>query len=241
MEQFRNWRWYRGLGGGPIVDLGSHQIDIYNWFLGARPRASWRAAALDYYDPKTHEWYDTVMAIYEYATPAGPGARVLPDPDHNGSQGYYETFMGDQGSLEISESEATTGLLYRDQRPRLGLVGEEGLGHGAEAQEPKPQDGGAVLDVRESVRPPSNACRSSCATRTTSPTSRTSSTPFADGEAQLPGRSRLRDGGHGAEGQRGDRREAAAVVPAGGLQGMTRGTQAGSPACRWPRSWPCGS
>jgi predicted dehydrogenase len=28
MHQFRNWRWYKGLGGGPIVDLGSHQIDI---------------------------------------------------------------------------------------------------------------------------------------------------------------------------------------------------------------------
>lgn len=33
MPQFRNWRWYKGLGGGPIVDLGSHQIDVYSWFL----------------------------------------------------------------------------------------------------------------------------------------------------------------------------------------------------------------
>src|SRR4030095_10325152 len=37
MHQFRNWRWYKGLGGGPIVDLGSHQIDIYNWLLHAPP------------------------------------------------------------------------------------------------------------------------------------------------------------------------------------------------------------
>ena len=37
MKQFRNWRWYKGLGGGPIVDLGSHQIDIYSWFLEAQP------------------------------------------------------------------------------------------------------------------------------------------------------------------------------------------------------------
>src|SRR6188472_1103454 len=37
MHQFRNWRWYKGKGGGPIVDLGSHQIDIYSWFLGANP------------------------------------------------------------------------------------------------------------------------------------------------------------------------------------------------------------
>ncbi len=38
MEQFRNWRWYKKLGGGPIVDLGSHQIDIYAWFLNALPK-----------------------------------------------------------------------------------------------------------------------------------------------------------------------------------------------------------
>ena len=33
MSQFRNWRWYKGLGGGPIVDLGSHQIDVYSLSL----------------------------------------------------------------------------------------------------------------------------------------------------------------------------------------------------------------
>ena len=37
MHQFRNWRWYKGLGGGPVVDLGSHQIDIYNCFLKSHP------------------------------------------------------------------------------------------------------------------------------------------------------------------------------------------------------------
>ncbi len=30
MHQYRNWRWYKGLGGGPLSDLGSHQIDIFN-------------------------------------------------------------------------------------------------------------------------------------------------------------------------------------------------------------------
>ena len=45
MQQFRNWRWYKGLGGGPVVDLGSHQIDIYNWFLQDPPSSSSPAAA----------------------------------------------------------------------------------------------------------------------------------------------------------------------------------------------------
>ena len=34
MHQFRNWRWFKGLGGGPLSDLGAHQIDIFNWWLG---------------------------------------------------------------------------------------------------------------------------------------------------------------------------------------------------------------
>src|SRR5512136_3029167 len=49
MHQYRNWRWYKGLGGGPIVDLGSHQIDIYNWFLKARPIAVTASGGTDYY------------------------------------------------------------------------------------------------------------------------------------------------------------------------------------------------
>ena len=34
MHQFRNWRWFKGLGGGPLSDLGAHQIDIFNWWFG---------------------------------------------------------------------------------------------------------------------------------------------------------------------------------------------------------------
>ncbi len=37
MDHFRNWRWYRKFSAGPIADLGSHQIDIFSWFLHAEP------------------------------------------------------------------------------------------------------------------------------------------------------------------------------------------------------------
>ena len=29
MHQFRNWRWFKALGGGPLSDLGAHQIDQF--------------------------------------------------------------------------------------------------------------------------------------------------------------------------------------------------------------------
>jgi predicted dehydrogenase len=158
MHEFRNWRWYKGKGGGPIVDLGSHQIDIYNWFLGGPPAHVMASGGLDYHDPKTHEWYDTVMAIYEYETQAGPVRAYYQTQTTNGSQGYFETFMGDQGTLVISESEQNyPGRLYRDPNApawdewvRRGWVTAPKLQQEEEEEE---EEKAAVLDVRESISP----------------------------------------------------------------------------------------
>lgn len=152
MEAFRNWRWYKDLGGGPIVDLGSHQIDIYNWFLDAQPRSVIASGGTDYYDKKTHEWYDTVMAVYEYETKDGIARAYYQTQTTNSAQGYFETFMGDHGTLHISES-AARGSVYReqgahvpqwDQWVKLGLI----------EQPPKVEEedlASVVLDVRETV------------------------------------------------------------------------------------------
>ncbi len=155
MHQFRNWRWYKGKGGGPIVDLGSHQIDIYNWFLGVPPTAVMASGGLDYHDPSNHEWYDTVMAIYEYDTPAGKVRAYYQTQTTNGSQGYFENFMGDQGTLVLSESEANyPGFLYRDPNaPTWDEWVQKGWVSAPQVQELKPKNEGAVLDVRESVSP----------------------------------------------------------------------------------------
>lgn len=69
MHEFRNWRWFKKYAGGPISDLGAHQIDVYNWMLGANPRMCIASGGVDYY--KTHEWYDNAIAIYEYPTKDG--------------------------------------------------------------------------------------------------------------------------------------------------------------------------
>jgi len=155
MEQFRNWRWYKGLGGGPIVDLGSHQIDIYNWFLGAAPAHVMASGGNDYHDPATHEWYDTAMVIYEYETKAGPVRAYYQTQTTNGSQGYFENFMGDQGTLVISESEANyPGFLYRDPNaPAWDSWVQKGWVSAPKIQEAKAEGEEAALDVRESVSP----------------------------------------------------------------------------------------
>jgi predicted dehydrogenase len=115
MERFRNWRWYRKFSGGAMADLGSHQVDVFNWVLKARPRALLAAGGLDYY--KGREWYDNVMAIYEYATAAGPVRafyQVLNTTSHGG---FFETLMGDEGSLVISE-DSRIGELFREAGAR---------------------------------------------------------------------------------------------------------------------------
>ncbi len=155
MAQFRNWRWYKGLGGGPIVDLGSHQIDIYSWFLGANPSGVMASGGLLYHDPATHEWYDTVMVVYDFDTARGPVKAFYQTQTTNGSQGYFENFMGDQGTLLISESEVNyAGQLYRDPNaPAWDTWIQKGYVTAPRIREVKEQEDGAVADVRESVSP----------------------------------------------------------------------------------------
>ena len=182
MEQFLNWRWYRGLGGGPIVDLGSHQIDIFNWFLGARPASVMASGGTDYYSKDTHEWYDTVMAVYEYADAARHRAGVLPDAHHQRLRRLLRAVHGRPGvARDLRVGRAGQGVPRRRERARLGFAREAGPADGAQ--------GGAeaaaatvVLDVRETAPPPSYALPVQIdSSSITSRTSRTSSTPSAAG------------------------------------------------------------
>ena len=154
MHEFRNWRWYRHLGGGPVVDLGSHQLDIYNWFLDAQPTSIVASGGIDYYDRTTHEWFDSVLATFEFQTREGKVRAFYQTISTNSNQGYSESFMGDQGTLIISES-ASRGAAYReptapewDKWVSLGYLK-------APAAEPKKAQTDAVLDVRETLAPPS--------------------------------------------------------------------------------------
>ncbi len=152
MHQFRNWRWYKGLGGGPIVDLGSHQIDIFSWFLDAMPVSVVASGGLDYYDRKLHEWYDTVMAIYEFQTEHGIVRAFYQTLTTNSNQGYFETFMGDQGTLNISESAGRGGIYRERSAPEWTKWVDLGYMHAPVEEAAVTEQ--LVLDVRETVAPP---------------------------------------------------------------------------------------
>ncbi|MCC5875514.1 MAG: Gfo/Idh/MocA family oxidoreductase, partial [Candidatus Sumerlaeia bacterium] len=114
MDQFVNWRWYKKYSGGPIVDLGSHQLEVYNWFLGATPKAVLASGGIDYYDDG-REWYDNVMVIYEYLTEQGPARAFYQVLNTSSHGGFSETFMGDEGTMVISE-DASVGHILREVR-----------------------------------------------------------------------------------------------------------------------------
>ena len=120
MQKFRNWRWYKKYSGGPIADLGSHQIDIFNWYIGASPRAVMASGGMDW--SEGIEWYDNINAIYEWEVPADGGKKRIvrgfyQTLSFTSNGGYAETFVGDEGSLIISENAAIGGIRREQDAP----------------------------------------------------------------------------------------------------------------------------
>ena len=101
MEHFRNWRWYRKYSAGPIADLGSHQIDIFSWFLGADPRRVVAMGDTDYFTDR--EWFSDVLCTYDYKTAEGSTRAFYQVLNTNSYGHYFERFGGDGGSIVISE------------------------------------------------------------------------------------------------------------------------------------------
>jgi predicted dehydrogenase len=112
MEEFRNWRWFKKYGGGPIVDLGSHQIDLFSWVFKTNPKTAVASGGVDFYPNR--EWYDNVMVIYEYDSPEGTARAFYQVQTTTSHGGFYETFMGENGSLVLSEVPQKGNWAYRE-------------------------------------------------------------------------------------------------------------------------------
>ncbi|MCJ7586460.1 MAG: Gfo/Idh/MocA family oxidoreductase [Candidatus Aminicenantes bacterium] len=126
MTEFRNWRWYKKYGGGPIVDLGSHQIDLFAWVFGTNPSSVVASGGVDTY--KGREWFDNVMAIFEFETAQGAARAFYQVQTTTKHGGFYETFMGDDGSLVISEVAQRGNWAMREAHaPEWDSLVKEGL------------------------------------------------------------------------------------------------------------------
>ena len=150
MHQFRNWRWFKALGGGPLSDLGAHQIDIFNWWFGVKPRAVLGSAGADYY--KNHEWYDNAMVIYEFPLPEGVArAFYQVQTTTSAGGGYFEYFMGDEGSLKMSENPKLTSIYREARTPSWDEWIHKNYIRAAKAPAMEAPEDAAKVDVRETA------------------------------------------------------------------------------------------
>jgi len=166
MSQFRNWRWYSKYGGGPISDLGAHQIDLFNWMFNATPKSVIASGGNDYYE--NYEFPDNVMCIYEYDVPGKGISRAYYQVlTTTGSQGFYEKFMGENGTIAISENDAVNQIYREAHAPSWAPYAKQGLVRKIVKEEdihhkfwehPKPWyrpsqwlDTNSVVDVRETA------------------------------------------------------------------------------------------
>ena len=151
MQQFMNWRTFRDLSGGPISDLGAHQIDIFGWFLGVAPKSVFASGGNDFF--KTREHFDNVMAIFEYDTPQG-GVRafyqVLTTTSAGG--GFWESFMGTEATIKISEIASASAIYREDSAPPWDGLVERGILKRSPAP-PKPAPSADAVASYESAPP----------------------------------------------------------------------------------------
>ena len=149
MHQFRNWRWFKGLGGGPLSDLGSHQIDIFNWWMGTTPKSVIGSGGLDYY--KNHDWYDNAIVIYEYPLADGVArAFYQVQTTTSAGGGYFEMFMGDDGTIKMSEDPSLCAI-YREARA-TSVSWDDLAGKGYVRARAISADDAAKVDVRETAQ-----------------------------------------------------------------------------------------
>ena len=115
-EQFLNWRWFYKYGGGSMVDLGSHQIDLFIWAWGVPPSSVRAVGGKDAFNPPRMA-YDRMYCIYEFKMPDGTKNEAIYQViSSNARGGFYEQFMGVNASLTIAEISARGNTVQRELR-----------------------------------------------------------------------------------------------------------------------------
>jgi predicted dehydrogenase len=116
LEELVNWRLYRQYSQGLMAELGSHQLDVADWFHGAPPkRLSAMGGIYRYKDGRT-------VADHVYVTCEYPAGKLSPNGltvtftsiQSNKLDNYYEQFMGTKGTIILS-GEVEAMLFAEDQ------------------------------------------------------------------------------------------------------------------------------
>lgn len=129
MHELRNWRHYKRCGCGPFADLGAPMVDAIGVLLAGRPRSILAGGGCDFYQGR--ENCDNVLAILDYATPAGTVRGGFQVFTTTSGIGNWEELFGTEASLRLSESARWNKVFREPHAPdwepwvREGLVVKE--------------------------------------------------------------------------------------------------------------------
>ena len=98
LEHLRNWRLYWKYSQGLMAELGSHQIQVLNWFTDGQPTAVFGTGGIERHRDG-REVFDHVYLIYEY--PDGLTV-TYSSIQSNAFEHYYEEFMGTEGTIILT-------------------------------------------------------------------------------------------------------------------------------------------
>lgn len=153
LEKRLNWRLYRAFSGGLMAELGSHQLDVVNWFLGTPPKRVFASGGIDYYRDG-REVLDNIFCMYEYemAPPKMPnhggGAKpytvrvIYSSLCNNAYEGAAELVMGTKGTLYLTSAK---GLLFREK-------GADNVGWDAETSRTAADANAAVVTAGKTLK-----------------------------------------------------------------------------------------
>lgn len=116
LERRLNWRLYRQYSAGLMAELGSHQMDVANWFFDAHPDRVLATGGIEFFRDGREVW-DNVSCLYEYKLkdPRGNPYTVRASYSslcNNAYEGAAELILGTRGSLYLTSSK---GLLFQEK------------------------------------------------------------------------------------------------------------------------------
>lgn len=116
LERKLNWRLYKAYSAGLMAELGSHQMDVANWFLGTHPKRVIASGGIEYFRDG-REVYDNISCLYEYELKDTKGQPYTVRANYtslcnNAYEGAAELIMGTKGSLYLTSAK---GLLFQEK------------------------------------------------------------------------------------------------------------------------------
>ncbi len=132
LEKKLNWRLYKTYSAGLMAELGRHQMDVANWFLGTHPKRVIASGGIEYFRDG-REVYDNISCLYEYELKGANGQPYTVRANYtaicnNAYEGAAELILGTKGSLYLTSAK---GLLFQEKG--TDAVNWEGGQNAAEA------------------------------------------------------------------------------------------------------------